>query len=393
MNETTKHAEPSTPTPPPSTPFVKKSDEEPPSSEIAVRLVWLDHYMTQPHPSLDVAYSTLHGTTIDTVPVLRIFGSTANGGQKACVHVHKVFPYFFIKLERRIESEAELGSYLRELAMDIDRSMNSSVPRSMKPERTGGLGSKVVSFVHDIIVVKGNPFYGFAPTSEAFLKILLYNPQHVQRLMKLFWEGMVTGQKVQAYEAHIPFGLQFMMDFRLYGMGWLNVRKSLFRTPVMPLPAKAGGSAYFRPLPRKKKVAQVSKSFSQGDKLPSSSPEGSSGGSSGEGSSLSPQEAKRALWGDSRIQDGGLTSPLDRMTTCELEIDVCGEDIMNVFDHPNDFADSSPNPDEEGTKPRCQLITSLAEIWEEERARKILVGDKSSLTPPPSPPRCTESLY
>ena len=382
---TTKHNEPS----PPSSPFVKNPEEKPPSSEIAVRLVWLDHYMTQPHPSLDVAYSTLHGTTIDTVPVIRIFGSTANGAQKTCVHVHKVFPYFFIKLERRIESEAELGSYLRELAMDIDRSMNAKPG----PGRSA-LGSKMVSFVHDIIVVKGNPFYGFAPTSEAFLKIFLYNPHHVKQLMKLFWEGAVTGQKVQAYEAHIPFILQFMMDFRLYGMGWLNVRKCLFRIPVRALPAKAGGSPYFRPLPPKqlkKKVGQVSKSFSQGDKLPSSSPEGSSS-SSGEGSGSLP-EAKVTLWGDTRIQDSSLASPLDRMSTCELEIDVCGEDILNVFDHPNDFADSSQSPDDDGTKkPRCQLITSLAEIWEEERSRKVLVGDKSSLSPPTSPPRFVKSL-
>ena len=149
----------------------------------------------------------------------------------------------------------------------------------------------------------------------------------------------------------------------------------------------------FVPPPKqtKKKPAIVPKSFSQGDDLRSCSPESST--SSGSPSPLSGRE-KLSLWEDSRIQEEALVSPLDRMGTCELEIDVCGEDILNVFHHPDDFADSSqPNADNQNPKKaRCQLITSLAEIWEEERSRKVMNGDKASLTPPASPPRFVESL-
>lgn len=54
-----------------------------------IRIVSLDYYMAPPIPHLDFCFSSLEGTTVDQVPVIRIFGSTP-AGQKACVHVHRV---------------------------------------------------------------------------------------------------------------------------------------------------------------------------------------------------------------------------------------------------------------------------------------------------------------
>jgi hypothetical protein len=55
----------------------------------AVRIVSLDYYLAQPIPGLDVCYSSLEGTPVDRVPVVRVFGATPSG-QKCCVHLHKV---------------------------------------------------------------------------------------------------------------------------------------------------------------------------------------------------------------------------------------------------------------------------------------------------------------
>ena len=39
---------------------------------------------------------TLDNTTLSRVPVIRIYGASSTG-HKACVHVHQVYPYFFIE--------------------------------------------------------------------------------------------------------------------------------------------------------------------------------------------------------------------------------------------------------------------------------------------------------
>lgn len=65
-------------------PAVQKRDET-----FVVRIVSLDYYMAKPLPGLDMCFSPLEGTVIDRVPVIQIYGSTP-GGQKTCVHLHKV---------------------------------------------------------------------------------------------------------------------------------------------------------------------------------------------------------------------------------------------------------------------------------------------------------------
>jgi hypothetical protein len=60
-----------------------------PEEPFMLRIVSLDYYLAPPLPEVDITWSELEGGHVQAVPVLRIFGSTP-GGQKACVHVHKV---------------------------------------------------------------------------------------------------------------------------------------------------------------------------------------------------------------------------------------------------------------------------------------------------------------
>jgi hypothetical protein len=55
----------------------------------SVRIVSLDYYLAPPVPGLDVAFSSLEGSAVDTVPVVRVFGSTPTG-QRVCLHLHQV---------------------------------------------------------------------------------------------------------------------------------------------------------------------------------------------------------------------------------------------------------------------------------------------------------------
>lgn len=54
-----------------------------------MRLVCLDYYLAKPIPGLDICHSQLEGTAIERVPVVQIYGATP-GGQKTCLHLHKV---------------------------------------------------------------------------------------------------------------------------------------------------------------------------------------------------------------------------------------------------------------------------------------------------------------
>ncbi|KAG9152212.1 hypothetical protein Leryth_016388 [Lithospermum erythrorhizon] len=59
-----------------------------------------------------------------------------------------------------------------------------------------------------------------------------YHPQDVSRAANLLREGMVLDKVLQPHESHIPFILQFMVDYNLYGMGHIHVSKLKFRNPV-----------------------------------------------------------------------------------------------------------------------------------------------------------------
>lgn len=55
----------------------------------SLRIVSLDYYLAAPIPGLDVCYSSLEGTAVERVPIVRVFGATP-AGQKCCLHIHKV---------------------------------------------------------------------------------------------------------------------------------------------------------------------------------------------------------------------------------------------------------------------------------------------------------------
>lgn len=74
-----------------STPAPASQQRQPPvfSVPFMSRIVSIDYYMAPPVPQLDYCFSSLEGTVVEQVPVVRIFGATP-AGQKACVHVHRV---------------------------------------------------------------------------------------------------------------------------------------------------------------------------------------------------------------------------------------------------------------------------------------------------------------
>jgi DNA polymerase zeta len=67
-------------------------------------------------------------------------------------------------------------------------------------------------FVRSIILVKGIPFYGFHTGYSPFLKILLTTPDQINRAILILQSGSVMGRKMNVFESHLSYPLQFMWD-------------------------------------------------------------------------------------------------------------------------------------------------------------------------------------
>ncbi|KAL6565452.1 hypothetical protein OROHE_004507 [Orobanche hederae] len=163
----------------------------------SVRIVSIDYYMASPIPGLDISYSPVHGGKVNEVPVIRIYGSTP-GGQKTCLHIHRVLPYLYIPCS----DMSPLANYE---ADSCKHSISLALEKALKDE-----------------------------SGEAEMNFYLcsYYPHDVSRAADLLLTGAIMDKTLQPYESHIPFLLQFLIDYNLYGMGHLHVSKVRFRYPV-----------------------------------------------------------------------------------------------------------------------------------------------------------------
>ncbi|KAG2061849.1 hypothetical protein BDR06DRAFT_945889 [Suillus hirtellus] len=165
----------------------------------------IDYTVASPGP--------LDNTSLPRVPVIRIYGASSTG-TKACVHVHQVYPYFFVEYEGKLSPE-NVNQYIAKLS----RSLNHAIAISMKRNPH----SRKSQFVRGVLLVKGVHFYGFHSSYTPFLKILIADPAFVNRAVTILQSGTVMRTRFRIYESHLSYILQFMCDFGLYGCGWMNI--------------------------------------------------------------------------------------------------------------------------------------------------------------------------
>ncbi|XP_066995085.2 uncharacterized protein PolZ1 [Anabrus simplex] len=180
----------------------------------SVRLVTVDYYTTPPISGLDSGYSEFRGAQVKQVPVVRVFGASSTG-QKTCLHIHGVFPYIYVPFDGSVDH----NRFMYQLASSIDKAINISL----------GQASATAQHVYKICLVSGMPFYGFHTKKHQFFKIYFYNPLMVKKAAELLQNGAILNQVFQPHEAHVPFILQFMIDFNLYGMNLVTLRHVKFR--------------------------------------------------------------------------------------------------------------------------------------------------------------------
>lgn len=305
------------------------------SHVFSIRIVSMDYYMSSPIPGLDISYSSFQGGKVNQVPVIRIYGSTA-AGQKTCMHIHNVFPYLYIPYgDLFLQPDQEDGGCMRSISLAVEKALKLK----------GNAGSKR-QHVHSCSLVRAKKFYGYHSPEELFVKIYLYHPQDVSRASKLLLEGAVLDKVLQPHESHIPYLLQFLVDYNLYGMGYIHVSKIKFRHPVPEV-------------------------FSKRKAAYDDQREADLGGDSG---SVSP------IWMSSTIPNDWIwqswSQPVSstnkdlylikRQSTSELEGDAIVEDILNQM-----LISYTPLSQ---TCSDVKMVQSLIPIWEEELERSGTQG-------------------
>ncbi len=303
------------------------------SALVSVRIVTLEWYLASPIPGVDATFARNH--VIKKVPILRIFGPTA-AGQKACVHVHGVFPYFFVPVPDKAVDGLDF-----KLALGLDRALNLA-----KGEK-----NEDVPQVHKVQEVSGTPFYGFHPKEHRFLKVFLYDPAAVRRAADLLQSGAVLGLRLQPHESHVPYTLQFMMDYNLQGMNSIHLSGAKFRRKTdlsdedMLQMLREGNASTPDLLDSDWLDLSVLPSHSQRhfdvNKLP-----------------------ERLL----------MPETIDAVSTSQIELDATTTDILNA-----------------GEKGRTHMNPGLRAIWNDERERRRVLNIAEPLTPESSPPRPAEA--
>lgn len=312
-----------------------------------VRIVSIDYYMAPPIPDIDICYSSFQGGKVNEVPVIRIYGATP-AGQKTCLHIHRALPYLYVPcadLLLQPHQEDHIGDAYRHV-------ISHAIEKALKLR--GNVGSRR-QHVHGCSLVRAKKFYGYHSSEELFVKIYLYYPHDVSRAANLLMGGAILDKSLQPHESHIPYLLQFLVDYNLYGMGHVHLSRMKFRHPVPDVFS-----------PRKDNYDRQHRQ--ETDNI-SCTPANFQADSSGDACLRPP------VWISSTIPAGWMwqfpgeyDTPSDqdinlvkRQSICELEGDATIDDILNQqFKMYSSLSQTCSN---------VKMVQSLVPIWEEEYER------------------------
>ena len=110
-------------------------------ARFSMRIVDADFYLAKPIKDIDICYSELRGNETKRVPIVRVFGSTANG-QKTCLHLHQTFPYIYVS----VSAGDATDKFARQFATSLDLAIQISLGKS---------ASNVQEYIYNVSVVSG----------------------------------------------------------------------------------------------------------------------------------------------------------------------------------------------------------------------------------------------
>ncbi len=146
-------------------------------------------------------------------PEIRMWGTTESG-QKLCLHLWGVIPYFHFRPVNNSTSSTNncerrsslLMAFLNNDETNLKRvlpELESSIKAVMKSRRTQRITAHLnltVEFLTD--------FYGFNSDEEIFVRVNILNPAHIKPLVEELAIGNIFGVCFQPFGAHVPYLMQ-----------------------------------------------------------------------------------------------------------------------------------------------------------------------------------------
>ncbi|XP_053546791.1 DNA polymerase delta catalytic subunit [Bombina bombina] len=210
--------------------------------------VELEHYVGSP-------VSGMLGAKQGPVPVIRMFGITAEGNS-VCCHIHGFAPYFYVPSPPGFKQE-HLGEFKKEL--------NNAVIKDMRSNKDNV--SQAVLAVD--ICMKENMFGYHGKRIIPFLKITMALPRLIAPSKRLLEQGLRFGSFplhcYQAYEANIDFEIRFMVDNDIVGCNWIELPPGKYHLRMDPHEAASNNNSNSKDLPNKMSLAQLEVDISWAD--------------------------------------------------------------------------------------------------------------------------------
>ncbi|KPA83845.1 putative Dna polymerase zeta catalytic subunit [Leptomonas pyrrhocoris] len=226
--------------------------------------------------------------------------------RRACLHVHGFYPSLLLPQYNRSVSADQLAAQLETVVLRVLSKQGVFVPGQQ--------------LVHDVRVVHRYNVYGYRPHAYAFYLVELVDPNVQQKVMEVLQSTReVGGRQWQLYDAHMKYHTQFMVHWRINGIA------------PFPLPVP-------RCHVRLPTAAELRHRFNPPS---SSSSDEDSGGS--EDAPYKSEWKRRNASSSQGVHGSGVAEgfpyaglpfqrfwrpdELDRLTTAEVEMDVCARDL------------------------------------------------------------------
>ena len=188
----------------------------------ACRVVSVDSYRAPLYEKYDIPVDYIQHPN-ELHPVIRIFGVTP-GGQKCVCHVHGVYPYFYVAA---VASDVARDSekYCEQFKLDLQHALGRpGVIQCVRAVR----GASLYGFHHNPDASGDATTTQRPEVSQVFLQIFLRDPGLIKNAA-----GVLQLKGYQPFESHIPYLLQFYIDYAIHGMSLLKASDVRFRSPLL----------------------------------------------------------------------------------------------------------------------------------------------------------------